>query len=31
MAYIITEGIMGIDIKVKIGQKIDLDRDIDFI
>ena len=30
MAYIITKGIIGIDIEVGVGQGIDLAGDIDF-
>ena len=30
MAFIITKGIIGIDIKVRVGQEIDLVRDADF-
>jgi hypothetical protein len=30
MAFIITKGTIGIDIKVRVGQEIDLARDVDF-
>ena len=30
MAFIITKGIIGIDIKVRVEQGIDLARDVDF-